>query len=125
MCGRYGSWTGDTVLADEVVLVLEGKARAGVPEGIDGGVRTVHAPGEGDDEIVGYLDYVSEPYQVVITHTVIREQFSGHGYAGQLVQAVLEDIRRGGKQVVPVCSYVQRFIERHPEFADMAVPVPQ
>lgn len=39
-------------LADEVVLVLEGKARAGVPEGIDGGVRTVHAPGEGDDEIV-------------------------------------------------------------------------
>ncbi|WP_435083914.1 GNAT family N-acetyltransferase [Gordonia hongkongensis] len=83
------------------------------------------ADSQGDDEIVGYLDYVSEPYQVVITHTVIREQFSGHGYAGQLVQAVLEDIRRGGKQVVPVCSYVQRFIERHPEFADMAVPVPQ
>ncbi|WP_238421427.1 GNAT family N-acetyltransferase [Gordonia sp. 'Campus'] len=79
----------------------------------------------GEDEVVGYLDYVSEPYQVVITHTVVREQFSGHGYAAQLVRAVLEDIRQGGKQVVPVCSYVQRFIERHPEFADMAVPVPQ
>ncbi|MFE0747775.1 GNAT family N-acetyltransferase [Gordonia sp. NPDC058843] len=78
-----------------------------------------------EDEVVGYVDYVSEPYQVVVTHTVIREQFSGHGYAGQLVRAVLEDIRRDGKQVVPVCSYVQRFIERHPEFADMAVPVPQ
>lgn len=39
-------------IADEVVLVLEGKARTGVPEGTDGGVRTVHAPGEGDDEIV-------------------------------------------------------------------------
>ncbi|WP_439031756.1 GNAT family N-acetyltransferase [Gordonia terrae] len=78
-----------------------------------------------EDEVVGYLDYVSEPYQVVITHTVVREQFSGHGYAAQLVRAVLEDIRQGGKQVVPVCSYVQRFIERHPEFADMAVPVPQ
>ncbi|ASR01777.1 GNAT family N-acetyltransferase [Gordonia rubripertincta] len=79
----------------------------------------------GEDEVVGYLDYVSEPYQVVLTHTVVREQYSGHGYAGQLVRFVLEDIRASGKQVVPVCSYVQRFIERHPEFADMAVPVPQ
>ena len=35
----------------EVVLVLEGKARAGVPDGTDGRVRTVHAPGEGDATI--------------------------------------------------------------------------
>lgn len=81
--------------------------------------------GNTDDVVVGYVDYVSEPYQVVLTHTVIREQYSGHGYASQLVQSVLEDIRASGKQVVPVCSYVQRFIERHPEYADMAVPVPQ
>ncbi|MXP20030.1 N-acetyltransferase [Gordonia sp. HNM0687] len=77
------------------------------------------------DQVVGYLDYVSEPYQVVLTHTVIHEQFSGHGYAGQLVRVVLDDIRATGKQVVPVCSYVQRFISQHPEYADMAVPVPQ
>ncbi|MFZ2749263.1 MAG: hypothetical protein WAZ15_03065, partial [Propioniciclava sp.] len=37
---------------DWVVLVLEGSARAGVPEGEAGGVTTVHAPGEGDDEVV-------------------------------------------------------------------------
>ena len=37
---------------DWVVLVLEGSARAGVPEGEAGGVTTVHAPGVGDDEIV-------------------------------------------------------------------------
>ncbi len=35
----------------EVVLVLEGKARAGVPEGTDGRVRTVHAPADGDATI--------------------------------------------------------------------------
>ncbi len=38
--------------ADRVVLVLEGRARPGVPEGADGDVLTVHAPGSGDDEIV-------------------------------------------------------------------------
>ncbi|AZG47969.1 GNAT family N-acetyltransferase [Gordonia insulae] len=98
-----------------------------------GTLRINHSPAQeryeailsDDDEVVGYLDYVSEPYQVVLTHTVVREQFSGHGYAGQLVRVVLDDIRASGKQVVPVCSYVQRFIAQHPEYADMAVPVPQ
>lgn len=36
----------------EVVLVLEGQARAGVPEGGAGSVRTVHAPADGDQAIV-------------------------------------------------------------------------
>lgn len=75
------------------------------------------------DEVVGYVDYVSELEQVVLTHTVIREQFSGRGYAGHLVKAVLDDIRTSGKKVVPVCSYVQAYGERHPEYADMMLPV--
>ncbi|MDQ1648339.1 MAG: hypothetical protein QOG60_396 [Frankiaceae bacterium] len=35
-----------------VVLVLEGAARAGLPEASDGALTVVHAPGSGDDEIV-------------------------------------------------------------------------
>ena len=34
-------------------LVLEGRARPGVPAGTDGAVTTVHASGEGDDTIAG------------------------------------------------------------------------
>ena len=37
---------------DEVVLVLEGAAKAGVRVGQDLHVRTVHAPRDGDSEIV-------------------------------------------------------------------------
>ena len=37
---------------DEVVLVVEGAAKAGVRAGRDGHVRTVHAKGHGDDTIV-------------------------------------------------------------------------
>ncbi|WP_121252275.1 hypothetical protein [Nocardioides ferulae] len=37
---------------DEVVLVLEGAAKAGVPAGRDGHLRTVHARGNGDDTIL-------------------------------------------------------------------------
>ncbi len=38
---------------DEVVLVLEGAAKRGNPAGQDGRLRTVHAPGSGDEAIVG------------------------------------------------------------------------
>jgi hypothetical protein len=37
---------------DEIVLVLEGAAKGGVRSGRDGHLRTVHAPGEGDQTIV-------------------------------------------------------------------------
>ncbi|WP_265443700.1 NYN domain-containing protein [Flexivirga meconopsidis] len=37
---------------DRVVLVLEGKAKAGVAQADSGPVEIVHAPREGDDEIV-------------------------------------------------------------------------
>lgn len=37
---------------DEVELVLEGQGRRGVRAGREGRVSTLHAPGEGDDEVV-------------------------------------------------------------------------
>lgn len=37
---------------DDIVLVLEGAAKPGVPAGQDGHLRTVHARGSGDDAIV-------------------------------------------------------------------------
>ena len=42
----------DGRLAPPVVLVLEGAARAGAPEGEAHGVEVAHAPGEGDDTLV-------------------------------------------------------------------------
>lgn len=50
--GLHAALKGADLPFDLVVLVLEGKARAGVPEGEATGVTTVHAPGSGDDEIV-------------------------------------------------------------------------
>ncbi len=38
-------------LGEPVVVVLEGAARPGVPEGAYGPVKVVHAPGEGDDTL--------------------------------------------------------------------------
>lgn len=45
---------------DEIVLVLEGQAKGGVKAGRDSHVRTVHAKGSGDDEIVGQAKSAAE-----------------------------------------------------------------
>ena len=45
---------------DEIVLVLEGAAKGGVVAGRDAHVRTVHAPGNGDDTIVAQARAAAE-----------------------------------------------------------------
>ena len=75
------------------------------------------------DEYVGYLDYVDEREQVVITHTVIADRFSGHGYGAQLVRHVLDDLAPTHKPIVPVCPFVARFVEKNPAYAPMVVPI--
>lgn len=50
--GLASALAGADLPYDAVLLVLEGAARSGVATGCAGGVRTVHAPGSGDDEIV-------------------------------------------------------------------------
>ncbi|GAB09684.1 hypothetical protein GOARA_045_00380 [Gordonia araii NBRC 100433] len=74
---------------------------------------------EGTEKSVGYIDYMTEPDTLVLTHTVVHEQFAGRGFAGQLAKAVLDDARANGKKIVPVCSYVQSYLAKHPEYADL------
>ncbi|MGL5825220.1 MAG: NYN domain-containing protein [Nocardioides sp.] len=52
---------------DDIVLVLEGQAKAGIRAGIDAHVRTVHAPRDGDSAIVkAAADPVARGDQVTV-----------------------------------------------------------
>jgi hypothetical protein len=55
-----------------VVVVLEGRARAGAPEGPAGGVEVVHAPGEGDDTLAGLAATAVEAGDEVVLVTADR-----------------------------------------------------
>jgi predicted RNA-binding protein with PIN domain len=57
---------------DEVVLVLEGAAKGGVRAGRDGHLRTAHARGSGDDEIVAEVRAAVERGDVVTVVTADR-----------------------------------------------------
>jgi uncharacterized protein len=57
--------------------------------------------------------------RMVFTHTVVPPELRGRGIAEKLVRAALADARQAGHKVVPECSYVAKFIERHKEYQDL------
>ena len=61
---------------DEVVLVLEGAAKGGVRAGRDGHVRTVHAQGSGDDEIVTQANRPDDTVVVVTADRMLQSRVS-------------------------------------------------
>ncbi|MGQ3051982.1 MAG: GNAT family N-acetyltransferase [Roseateles sp.] len=62
------------------------------------------------------LDYELQPGRVVFTHTGVPSACRGQGLAAQLVEAGLRWARDDGLKVVPACSYVHVYIQRHPEW---------
>ena len=57
---------------DEIVVVLEGQAKAGVPRGRDGHLRTVHAAKDGDTTIVAEARVAVERDEEVVVVTADR-----------------------------------------------------
>ncbi|MBB6345017.1 GNAT family N-acetyltransferase [Nonomuraea muscovyensis] len=77
-----------------------------------------------DGELVGLADYRLRGATIVFTHTEVSAGFEGQGLAGKLVGHALDASRDTGLRVVPLCSYVASYIERHPEYQDLLEAAP-
>ena len=62
-----------------VVLVVEGAARAGVPEAEGDNVRVVHARGSGDDTIVDIVRALTDVVTVVTSDRELRRRVEALG----------------------------------------------
>lgn len=73
---------------------------------------------EGLDHI-GRLTWVDAGGVRAAEHTLVPPEIGGRGIAGKLVDALIADARAQGFKVKPVCSYVAKAFEKHPEWADL------
>lgn len=71
------------------------------------------------DGILCVLDYQLQGGTMAITHTGVPSQVEGRGIAAALTQHALNDARKQGWKVLPVCSYAVAYIRRHPEYSDL------
>jgi predicted GNAT family acetyltransferase len=72
-----------------------------------------------DGEVVAFLQYSRRGGRFLLLHTEVPDAYSGRGYATTLIHGTLDDLRQRGKEIVPICRFVESYIERNPEYNDM------
>lgn len=65
------------------------------------------------------LSYERHGNRIIYLHTEVPPELEGHGLAGELARAALDDARARHQSVVPQCPFVASFIKRHPEYEDL------
>ena len=69
--------------------------------------------------VAGFAAYRRSPGRIVFTHTEVDDAYEGRGVGSALVRGALDAVRAEGLQVVALCPFVKRYIDRHPEYADL------
>lgn len=72
-----------------------------------------------DGQRAGLLVYHLIGSRLSITHTVIEPTYRERGLSWVLVGRALDDIRTRSVTVSNYCAVVSRFIDKHPEYADV------
>ena len=66
-----------------------------------------------------YVSYSLSGKMMELYTTYTPQQLRGRGLAEKVVKAALEYAKENNLKVVPTCSYVRVFIQRHPEYKSL------
>ena len=72
-----------------------------------------------DGVVAGIIQYNMRGGRLILVHTEVDDAYEGRGLATQLVRGALDDARRRNLHIVPICPFVEGYIERHPEYDDL------
>jgi uncharacterized protein len=68
---------------------------------------------------LAFIDYRRDGGKLLLTHAEVPLALRGLGVGSALVKGTLDLVRQRGEKVVPVCSFVANYMERHPEVQDL------
>ncbi len=71
------------------------------------------------DGVTAVTNYRLAGGVMTFTHTEVPPQARGGGIGSRLIAGALAAARARELKVVPRCSFVSAYIERHPEFRDL------
>ena len=71
------------------------------------------------DGHTGYISYQERDDKLFYDHTIVPQELGGRGVGSALVKYALNYARDNNKKVVPQCSFVASYIDKHPEYQDL------
>ncbi|TYQ09781.1 UNVERIFIED_ORG: hypothetical protein L601_003100000270 [Gordonia westfalica J30] len=75
-------------------------------------------------DLVGVLGYSTETVDgqttITVLHTVLYDEYSGHGLATRLTRTVIHFARERNARLRPVCSFTKNYLDRHPGVVTLA-----
>lgn len=71
------------------------------------------------DGQTGYISYQQRGVSLVYDHTIVPQELGGRGVGSALVKHALNYAREHDKKVVPQCSFVASYIDKHPDYQDL------
>ena len=75
---------------------------------------------EGRTALVQFRDESDGTVRLI--HTEVPDALEGRGVGSSLAKGVLEAIRAEGKRIVPQCTFIAGYLDRHPEYQDLVAP---
>lgn len=66
----------------------------------------------GKEEPLAEIKFTVLNKEIYIEHTYVNGPLRGQGIAAQLVEKVLEYAKENNLKVVPICSYVKKYLEK-------------
>lgn len=76
------------------------------------------------EELAGFVDYRLAGTRRILLHTEVPLAFGGRGIGAALARHILDEARTGGHRVTVKCPFIQAYLARHPEYADLVTPAP-
>lgn len=70
-------------------------------------------------EVVSVADYRAGEGHVVVPHVGTPPEHRGQGYAGRLMDGMLEQLRASERRIVPICPFAAQHIRDNPEWHDL------
>jgi uncharacterized protein len=72
-----------------------------------------------DGQIVGVAEYELSDDLMILIHTNVEPTHQDQGIGGALARFIVNDARRRGLRVRPVCPFMGSWLDRHPDYADL------
>ncbi|GGH01047.1 GNAT family N-acetyltransferase [Mucilaginibacter phyllosphaerae] len=63
-----------------------------------------------------FIDYKLKDNKIYLVHTEVPQELEGKGVAAEMVEKAFAYIEQKGLKLVPLCTYVQRYLKLHPEW---------